>query len=428
MRPYSQFVFKRYDFDPTSGRLELYYGYDDALEFCEVYRFDFEFAPYDEAALDRALQLLFFMAGVSYYKLYLAHEIKVDAGAIDQSMADFLGKTYQRGLGEFFYVNQLDPHTPVVFPVNSSDLSPVTAGTNPGQLIGLGGGKDSLVSVELLCDQPLIATWSLNHRSQLEPLADRVSLPHFWVEREWDQQIAVLNKQGALNGHVPISAIFACVGNVVGILSGYQDLVVSNESSASEPTMNYQGVDINHQYSKSLEFEKDFQACLRRLFGESLRYYSFLRPFSELRIAELFARSGFEKYKDVFSSCNRAYTHGQHEMFWCGECPKCAFVFLILTPFVERSELESLWGGKNLLLNLSLEQTYLELLGVAGNKPFDCVGEVKEARAAMRLAQKIYPELNKYEFDIPANYDFRAWSEHVMPPEVFSILKNAIDD
>ena len=428
MSKYQQFAFKRYDFDKSSGELRLYYGYDEALEFCEFYHFDFEFADYDEAALDRALQLLFFMAGVSYYKLYRAPEIIVQAGQIDENVAVFLGKTYQRGLGEFFYVNRLDPATAVTFLVNSAELQPIRVTNEPGQLIGLGGGKDSLVSVELLRDQPRAATWSLNHRSQLEPLAERVGLPHFWVAREWDQQLKELNRQDAMNGHIPISAIFSCVGTIVSILSGYRDAVVSNESSASEPSLRYRDTDINHQYSKSLEYEQDFQACLGRLFGGSLRYYSFLRPFSELRIAELFAGLGFTKYQGVFSSCNRAYTHDQHHIFWCGECPKCAFVFLIMTPFVERRELEALWGGKNLLLEPGLEATYRQLLGIEGDKPLDCVGEVKEARAAMRLAQATYPELEKYSFEIPADYDFRAWSAHSMPDEIFALLKSKVQD
>jgi UDP-N-acetyl-alpha-D-muramoyl-L-alanyl-L-glutamate epimerase len=428
MTKYAQFIFKHYDFDKASGRLQLHYGYDEALEFCESYHFDFKFVDYNEAALDRALQLLFFMAGVSYYKLFLAPEVAVRTGQIDEPLATFLSKTYNRGLGEFFYVNNLDPRGSVNFPINSPDLEPISVQNMDGQLIGLGGGKDSLVSVELLRDQPKVATWSLNHHSQLEPLVQRVGLTHYYVAREWDQQLAELNRHGAFNGHIPISAIFSCVGNIVGILSGQRDLVVSNESSASEPTLSYQGMAINHQYSKSLEYEQDFQACLNRLFGDNLRYYSFLRPFSELRIAELFARLGFDKYVGVFSSCNRAYRHGEHEMFWCGECAKCAFVCLILTPFVESAKLLRIWGGKNLLLEPSLELTYRQLLGIEGDKPLDCVGEVKEARAAMRLAQKLYPELNKYEFDLPSSYDFRAWSEHAMPSEVYDMLKSKVTD
>ena len=254
------------------------------------------------------------------------------------------------------------------------------------------------------------------------PLVDRIGLPHLTVDREWDSQIKQLNSEDALNGHIPISAIFACTGAIVAILSGYADTAVSNESSASEPTLRYQDVDINHQYSKSLEFEQDFQAIQKHLFSGGTRYYSLLRPLSELHIAEIFAETGFTKYKDVFSSCNRAFTQGQDHMSWCGECAKCAFVFLAFTPFVDRAELEKLWGGKNLLLDPMLDPIYKQLLGIEGDKPLDCVGEVKESRSAMRIAQDTYPKLSKYEFEIPEDYDWRSQSQHAIPDDVFESI------
>src|SRR6185369_9512433 len=133
--------------------------------------------------------------------------------------------------------------------------------------------------------------------------------------------------------------------------------------------------------------------------GEAVHYYSFLRPLSELRIAEIFADIGFDKYKDAFSSCNRAFVHTSDHMSWCGECSKCAFVYMALAPFVPEQTLNTLWNGKNLLLDPALEPTYRKLLGIEGDKPLDCVGDIKESRAAMRLAQKLYPELSeKYHF------------------------------
>jgi UDP-N-acetyl-alpha-D-muramoyl-L-alanyl-L-glutamate epimerase len=423
---YKKFILKRYAFDKVAKTLRLYYGYDEALEFCETYTFDFEFVDYDEAALDQAIQLLFFVAGVSYYKMYPGCKIVVQAGRIDKSLATYLSQTYQNGLGEFFYINKLNPRSRINFSTNSRRLKPHKVASD-GQLIGIGGGKDSLVSVELLRDQPKIATWSLNHRSQLEPLVERIGLAHFWVGREWDPQIQQLNQQDALNGHIPISAIFSCVGTIVSLLSGYRDNIVSNESTASEPNLRYKGVAINHQYSKSIEYEHSFQYVLYHLFGDSLRYYSLLRPFSEVRIAEIFAQNDFQKYHDVFSSCNRAFTHDQHHIFWDGSCPKCAFVFLALTPFVERNELEKLFHGKNLLLDPELEPTYRQLLGIDDDKPLDCVGEVKESRAAMRLAQQVYPELAKYKFEIPKNYDFRRWSHDLMPKDSYALLHSKLD-
>ena len=425
MSKYQQFIFEDYHFEPSTGVLQLHYAMDDALRFRETYRFDFAYADYDPAQLDRAIQALFFMAGVSYYKMYLPSEIIIKKGELDRDMAAFFSKTWQRGLGEFWFVNQLDPRTPVIFPPTTTHVNTaVSDKKGEGLLVAIGGGKDSLVSVEILRSKEPVATWSLNHRPQLTPLIDKIALPHCWIERTWDPRIQELNKQDALNGHIPISAIFACVGVIVAILAGKRDVVMSNEQSANEPTLYYRGVAINHQYSKSQEFERDFQAYLQHILGDSVRYYSLLRPLSEVRIGELFAKLGFEKYKDVFSSCNRAFVHTSDRMSWCGECSKCAFTHLALAPFVPEKKLNKLWNGKNLLLEPALEPTYRKLLGIEGDKPLDCIGDIKEARAAMRLAQEKHPELkDKYHFDLPADYDFRALSPHEMPEEVYACLK-----
>jgi UDP-N-acetyl-alpha-D-muramoyl-L-alanyl-L-glutamate epimerase len=419
---YQQFIFHHYEFDQRTKTLSLNYRLDDSLHFTETYRFDFEFGLYDTAVFDRAVQLLFFMVGVSYYKTYLPPEIVINKGKMTPQDANFFAKTYQRGLGEFFYINQLDPKTAIPLQPNTQVEKPLVLPRSNGILIGIGGGKDSLVSVELLRNQPKVATWSVGHRPQLTSQVKQMGLPHFWVERTWDRQLLELNKQGALNGHVPISAILASVGTVVAVLTGYRDVIVSNESSASEPNLTYQDVPINHQYSKSLEFEQDFQALLGRHFGTGVRYYSFLRPLSELRIAELFSAIGFEKYKDVFSSCNRAFTHDQNSLFWCGECPKCAFVFLILTPFIPKEKLEALFHGKNLLETPELEPTYEQLLGIKGDKPLECVGEVKESRTAMQLAQTQYLDLLKYHFEVPGNYDYRTLGPSSMPEDMLRFL------
>jgi len=420
---YNSFIFKNYVFDAQQKTLQIHYSYDNKLDFTEIYTFDFEFVQYSPEALDQAIQTLFFMAGVSYYKAFMAPDIQIQKGLVSTADAEFYSHTYQKGLGEFFYVNQIDPQTSIKFPVNAPpENGQPTANSGHGMLIGLGGGKDSLVSVEILRGQPRVATWSLGHKKQLTPLVQKVGLPHFWVDRKWDEKLLSLNAQGAYNGHVPISAILAAAGSVVAILSGYQDVVVSNENSANEPTLNYQGVDINHQYSKSLEFEQSYQAQLSTKFGQSLRYYSLLRPFSELFIAKQFVHTGFEKYKDVFSSCNKAFTHNSPGMYWDGTCPKCAFVFLALTPFVGKEQLQQLFSGNNLLKNPQLQATYNQLLGIAGDKPLECVGEIQESRAAMRLAQGIYPELSKYVFELPQGYDYTAQAQHSMPPDVNSIV------
>jgi UDP-N-acetyl-alpha-D-muramoyl-L-alanyl-L-glutamate epimerase len=269
MNRYKQFIFNSYHFNIDSKTLDLHYSFDDNINLTETYHFDFDFVDYDPPVLDRACQLLFFMAGVSYYKKFIPHEIVVRRGSLDPFLAKFFSKTYERGLGEFWFVNKLDPRTPVTFPVSVDAVTALqSTKTGKGPLVGIGGGKDSLVSVELLRDQvPDMATWSVSHKQQLAPLIERIGLPHYWVERTWDRQLLDLRDQGGLSGHVPISGILACAGIVTAILAGKQDVVVSNEQSANEPDFVYQGVPINHQYSKSQEFEYDFQQVLKHLFG-----------------------------------------------------------------------------------------------------------------------------------------------------------------
>lgn len=430
MSKYQQFIFEDYRFDAQTGVLNLHYSLDGAVKFTEKYRFNFDFVAYDAAQLDRALQALFFLAGVSYFKTYVPPEIIVKKGELDAAQAAFFSKMYQRGLGEFWYVNKLDPRTPVTFPSNVSELVPLpNARQGKGMLVAIGGGKDSLVSVELLRNEVQgVATWSLDHQAQLEPLIKRIGLPHAWVEREWDTQLLDLNAQDAMNGHVPISAIFACVGTIVAILLGKRDAVMSNEYTANEPSLEYQGVQINHQYSKSQEAEKDYQVYLQHTLGGTVRYYSFLRPLSEVHIAELFTKVAFEKYRDVFSSCNRAFVHTSDRMSWCGECSKCAFIYMALTPFLPQQDVQSIWSGKNLLLEPSLEGTYRKLLGIEGDKPLDCVGDVKESREAMQLAFKKYPELAaKYSFEIPAGYSYRDLASDEMPPEVRAVFDKVME-
>ena len=421
MSTYKSFVFDSYAFDKDNRTLKLHYSFDNTLKFTETYSFDFDFTNYDHKQLDTALQDLFLMAGISYYKAYTVDNIQINNISIDERSSSFFSKTYRKGLGEYFYINKFDPSKEIVFPHKNIGQLKNIKSSNQGLLIGIGGGKDSLLSVENLRSQPKVATWSLGHRKQLEPLIDKIGLQHYWVDRTIDPLLLDLNTKDALNGHIPISAILSCVGTIVAILTGYRDVIVSNENSSNEPTLTYKGVEINHQYSKSLEYEIDYQKHLSHSLGSSVRYYSFLRPFSEVRIAELFAKTGFETYKTVFSSCNRAFTLKNNEMSWCGTCSKCAFTYLAFIPFIDRDELMKLWG-KDLLKERVLETTYMNLLGISGEKPLDCVGEILESRQAMHLAYKKYADITRYSFTIPEGYDFRHMASHSIPPEIFILV------
>lgn len=422
LNPYKQFIFDSYTFSQQDNSLALHYRIDNALYFTETYQFQTTITvPENSAAFTRACELLFLMAGVSYYKTYLPPTIVVNNIPIDTTLADFLQKTYQKGLGEFFFVNNLAPDTPIEFPVTVDKLSPAPFTHNQGKLVGIGGGKDSLLSIALLKNDTLVETWACNHQEKLQPLVRKIKTKHTSVLRKWDTQISELNTAGAYNGHVPISAILACAGVVLAALTGKQDIVVSNESSANAPTLIYRGIAINHQYSKSLEFENDFQAILGHLFGNTKRYYSLLRPFTELAIAERFAPY-FDTYKDAFCSCNKAFTLASKQMQWCGTCAKCAFTYLVFAPFIATEKLQDLFNGNNLLMQPELHSTYEQLLGINGYKPLECVGEIEECRIAHAMALRKGVESLPFTYDIPANYNYKATQANNIPSDVISYV------
>jgi hypothetical protein len=428
MRSFNSFIFNKYTFDKNSKTLDLHFSLDNEIDFKESFIFDFNFIDYNPKQLDRAFFSLFIMAGISYYKSFIPKTIEINDNMLSPEGSAFFSRTYESGLGEFFYKNKLDPKTRINFPSTGTDKDMKYIDSNKSKLVGIGGGKDSLLTLEILRkSENDVSTWSVGHRAQLAPLIEKMESKHFFVDRVIDQKIIRLNEEGAMNGHIPISAILAMTGNIVAILSGISEVVVSNEKSADEPTLQYGGVNINHQYSKSSVFEKDYQNYLKNQEGSNTNYYSFLRPIGELFIAELFAKIGFEKYKKVFSSCNRAFTQVNKKIFWCGHCPKCAFTFLIFTPFVERNELEKLWNGKNLLLDPKLTQTFKELLGIEGEKPLECVGEIRESRLAMDMAKNIYPELSKYVYESDNNYNYKEIGPDCMPPESRNVLLNYIN-
>jgi hypothetical protein len=176
--------------------------------------------------------------------------------------------------------------------------------------------------------------------------------------------------------------MLAFVSVLTALIYGKAEVALSNESSANEPTI--PGTNINHQYSKTLEFENDFRSYLTQYITEDISYYSFLRPLNELQIAKLF--SGFPEHFNTFRSCNV----GSKTDSWCGECPKCLFTFIILSPFIDVDQLIRIFG-RNLFEDESLIPLLDQLSGHADEKPFECVGTIDEVNAAIQYYIQNHP-------------------------------------
>jgi hypothetical protein len=218
------------------------------------------------------------------------------------------------------------------------------------------------------------------------PIARTVALtrlPRLLARRTLDPGLAALNQAGAINGHIPITAIVSCVALLSAALNGFDAVAMANERSASAGNLSWDGVEVNHQFSKGLRAERLLSAALAELAPE-LRLFSILRPASELAIARAFAR--MEPYHGAFTSCNTIFRidPALRAASWCCECPKCRFIFLALAPFSEPAHLREVFGH-DLLDDERQFDGFALLTATGGHKPFECVGEEQESVAAIRL-------------------------------------------
>lgn len=386
------FTYLGFDIDPSANRLTCRYRLDER-DFQEVFTFPGG-GDWSGPAVVEAARLLFLLAGVSYYKAGAPPVVDLGDTAVTDGERTFLRNYYVDGLGEFAHRNGLDlSDLSVVGPVLERD-APVAYDPEPGRpLIPFGGGLDSVVSVELLRPHVKDAALFVVSRpgevyEAIEEPARVTGLPVVRAHRLIDEQVLRSRELGFLNGHVPVTGIISAIGILTAVLERRDALVMSNEWSASSATLIHNGRPINHQYSKSGEFEAALRSVVADALGSGMEYFSLLRPFSELWIAQRFVEN--PQYLDHFRSCNRNFIIDPAKRWtdWCGECDKCAFIDLILAPFVPAADLERVFRvhgeplGKPELLD-----TFRKLLALLPDaKPWECVGDEVESRIAARIA------------------------------------------
>ena len=438
---FSTFTFERQTVKRENGALSLAFDFnlDDryhfypTLEIPARYVFDWERIPEEQ------LQALAFQIGmtelVSYWKIACPRRVVVNPFSLTDSQKAFWKKLYYNGLGEFLYLNCISVSEEDLMQIESvgnQSFAKVDLSLDERTLVPIGGGKDSVVTLECLRGQMPVVPMIVNPRGatlNCVKTAGYGENDFIVINRTLDPTMLKLNAEGYLNGHTPFSALLAFIGVLVAFGSRSRYIALSNENSANESTV--PGTNINHQYSKSIEFERDFRNYVAENLNDKVQYFSFLRPLSELQIAKLFAQ--FEAYHPVFRSCNV----GSKTDSWCGHCPKCLFTWIILSPFLSREKLTAIFG-KDLMADESLRPIYEELNGTAEVKPFECVGTVEEVRACInagistgsmtagftKVHELSVPELVEGPtIDVILN---RFNNEHFLPEKFEQILKSRL--
>ncbi len=385
------FVFKGYDNKIEEGEIAFYYsiiGSSETLNFKEKISLPAaDTANIPENLIKSLLDSILLILGISYWKTYCPKNIELNNLKLTKDQASFWNTVYTKGLGEFFYKNKINFKGLVQFPYDENvSFSPAPFSRKERSLLPLGGGKDSIVSAELLKEQNKPFDILTVGTSQIqEEVAEVMGKKPIVIKRKLDPQLFELNKQkDTYNGHIPISAVYAFLGLLSAVLYDYNSVVVGNEKSANYGNVEYLGEVINHQWSKSEEFEKLFVDYIAKFVKADVSYSSPLRNMSELEVTSEFVKH--KQYFKVFSSCNTNFkinnpSGSAEDHRWCGKCAKCLFVFIMLSAFIPKNEVLDIFG-KNLLDDQTLLPLLEQLLGLRDIKPFECVGtpdEVKEA-------------------------------------------------
>ena len=427
-KEFSTFTFEKQSVSRQNGTLSLAFDFnlDDRYHFRPTLEipsrpfFDWDGIP------EEMLQVLAFQIGmtelVSYWKTACPKRVVVKPFGLTESQKRFWKKLYYNGLGEFLYLNSITvseadlmeieaPMLPMSFLRGMCEgLESMGSRLKEQTLVPIGGGKDSVVTLECLRREMSVIPMIVNPRGatlNCVKTAGYAENEFIVINRTLDPAMLQLNAEGYLNGHTPFSALLAFISVLVAFGSRSKYIALSNENSANESTV--PGTNINHQYSKSIEFESDFRNYVAENISEEVQYFSFLRPLSELQIAKLFSQC--EAYQPVFRSCNA----GSKTDSWCGHCPKCLFTWIILSPFLPKEKLVAIFG-KDLMADESLRPIFEELNGTAPVKPFECVGTVEEVRACM---EAVNGNRDKVE-DILRRFN----ENHFLPPQFEQILKD----
>jgi UDP-N-acetylmuramoylalanine--D-glutamate ligase len=442
------FEFTSYKFEPNKKRILFNYKQEftdkDPIFYTEtiVLPEPVNTNEVQEELLKKLLEGLHLIIGVSYYKFYCAclaggqaTKVKLPY-ALSKKEAEFWNTIYQDGLGEFYFRNKLNPKKSPKFPYDSKIKNKLfSLEKNNKCLVALSGGKDSIVAAELLKEQGIEVTTiftETNNKSELvDNVAQKFGGQFLKIQRFLDSQVFQKHKY---DGHIPISAIYAFLGIFYAVLYKYSYFVVANEHSSNFGNVNYKGKQINHQWSKSSEFENLFSDYLNNFISADVKYFSLLRPFYEIRIAKLF--SNYKKYFSVFSSCNKNFKLVKENKsgLWCGECPKCVFVFTLLSPFLAKKELINIFH-KNLYQDENLLPLFKDILGLGKMKPFDCVGTFEESKASFvsgafkfknDFIVKTLLSKVKIKKEIIKNLFRTQQSLHIPPQFRFSGMKNVL--
>ena len=400
---YPIFIYDSYEIKETEKEFQISYNFvvPELCEFKPTWTFrkaDKELSENDREIFERTIFNLGMVEVISYLKATCSPKLIVRAGYLNKEQIEWYKKLYINGLGEFFYVNglinEMNINTFLEIKVEAEETVEQNYALEEelkGNLIPVGGGKDSAVTLEVMnrCKE-FNACYIVNPRGASwgsAKIAGYDNSKIYTPERTIDMKLLELNKKGFLNGHTPFSAILAFSSYAAAVILGKKEILLSNEASANES--NVAGTNINHQYSKSIEFENDFRSYVSLFICKNgPNYFSILRPMTEWQIVRTFIKK--PRYFGVFKSCNV----GSKQDIWCESCSKCLYVYIMLSAFLNENGMKKIFKT-NMLDNGELRDVFNGLVYPDYDKPFECVGTKDEINLSLSMLLSKDEAMNK---------------------------------
>jgi UDP-N-acetyl-alpha-D-muramoyl-L-alanyl-L-glutamate epimerase len=348
-------------------------------------------------SLIRALAII---EAFSYWKAFCSPTIEVALPPPGADELDWWRSFWPDAMAEFFYRNGIDFTDAgfldiVAAPARETarlegaeaHRKPGATALQPVPLVMFSGGKDSLALALMLSDggRRQIDCFLYNPTSEQSRLAESVAAGGriLRVERHILPELLELNAKNHPNGHTPYSAYLGVAATLVGYLRGSENVVAGNSRSDDEPNIDsYFGRSVNHQWTKTYAFEKALRDYRDRWVPCAPTYSSPFRPLFELQVLSSLSDS-IDSYLRT-ASCNRTKGIG-----WCGECAKCAWVFLATAALFGLSTAVQKFNA-DLFTRSDLSELYMRMAGLVGTKPFECTGTEEEVRVAIRAVSRRY--------------------------------------
>lgn len=394
-KKHPQFIYQKYRYQLRGGNLKISFVFK--LEPDIYFKPEITIKNVPGGSIPENLVFhLGLMEILSYWKAACSPQIIIEPGSLTRKQIEWWKDLILKGMGQFFYENKIDWRKKNFLKMVSKNATlqyPTDSKLRNRYLVPVGGGKDSIVTLEKLKkEKKEINALVLNPTEAAKKVLKVAGIKKpIIVERKIDPTLLKLNQKGYLNGHTPFTALLSFLAVFCGVLFGYKNIAFSNEKSANEGNFRYLGKIINHQYSKSSEFERKFKNYCQKYLIKNLNYFSFLRKYTELEISKMFSK--YPKYFPVFSSCNVAGKIGKR---WCKNCPKCLFVYATLYPFLSKKEILKIFS-QDLFEKKSLLPAMKGLIGKE-RKPFECVGTYQESQLAFKLSLKKARESGKIPY------------------------------